>query len=326
MSLIKEALKKAQQDVAAIEKRTGKKNTPIEINLALGKGRVRKLNEKEQRKENLRRVIEEAERELDEIARELKEIELEEEAENMTPEELEALREEISSLEEEYRRVANEADQKNEELNRLYNEDTKGGKVGKQISKLEKERSDLNTRYFELSNRLFALDHKRRLAVEISDRRRREQEESRRHQEIKEDKKANPFKYFVLERMSDQAFLVIFGKDRNQATLADLNRFEIGNKLNQWSRSRIWKDRPSVTDFTSNGFFLELQNPQDLKFKEGGEEKIASGSERAKYILVSPEWKNLEEITGYENALKAMEGRAREYQDKLLEEFNNQNK
>src|SRR3989338_853778 len=146
---------------------------------------------------------------------------------------------------------------------------------------------------------------------------------------LEKDKVQNPFKYFVIENMSDAAFWCLFSKGKAEATLEDINRTcgESGREVKFFTSKLILPGKSNTVELSSNGFTLQLQNVEEVRGKgEDGKKGIFTSSPRAKYKLVNPNWEYFtgEDSLSYEEGQRLMRQRAEEYQKKQLALFESQ--
>ena len=125
---------------------------------------------------------------------------------------------------------------------------------------------------------------------------------------VMNDRKTNPFKWTIVDKMSAGAFWSVFMKDRNTISVEEINTLcgESGKEL-KFQELKPEKDRNNVVYLSSNGFTLQL-------------------NEKAKkYALLNPqsEWnKPNEDFLDYEEGVSLLKKRAAEYQAEQLAEFN----
>ena len=138
------------------------------------------------------------------------------------------------------------------------------------------------------------------------------------------DRGKNPYKYYCIDRISDRVFQTIYGLPKDKADLRALNRFgETGRDLRFWEfNENIPLETPSNIFVTSNGFLLEVQNPQEITEKKEGKYIIDTFGPQAKYRLIAPSGDYIsEEIVGYDNASKIMIEKAEEEHERMMGEF-----
>src|SRR3989338_6145968 len=98
---------------------------------------------------------------------------------------------------------------------------------------------------------------------------------------LEKDKVQNPFKYFVIENMSDAAFWCLFSKGKAEATLEDINRTcgESGREVKFFTSKLILPGKSNTVELSSNGFTLQLQNVEEVRGKgEDGKKGIFTSS------------------------------------------------
>ncbi|MFA6257124.1 MAG: hypothetical protein WCT29_02910 [Candidatus Paceibacterota bacterium] len=146
-------------------------------------------------------------------------------------------------------------------------------------------------------------------------------------QKIEEDKEINPFKYFALDKMSPEVFDIIFGEQKEAASLEILNKFgETGKELQFWQFNSFSPMQGYFVKFSSNGFLTQLQNPNEVTGEEEGKSVLYTESPKAKYKVITPGWKFIKDNLSYKEAQELMMRSAQEYQEKLLAEFEAENK
>lgn len=202
-----------------------------------------------------------------------------------------SIREEIDTLEELYRKKGAEMDKLANRIGGVYAREQEEAERRRETERLERERKEIE---------------ERRGAIE-------------------EDKKINPFKYFLIDKMSNTVFRLLFGKEKGEAPLEKLNRIlgESGKEMTVWDFQTILPMNFNTVHFSSNGFTLQLQNVDEVR----GEKGIKTQDPKAKYKLVSPDWKCYENETAlsYEDGVRLMEQRAQEYQVQQIAEFESRN-
>lgn len=142
---------------------------------------------------------------------------------------------------------------------------------------------------------------------------------------IEEDKKINPFKYFVVDHMGEEACRVVLRSSKDDLRLEELNRKlgENGKQNSLWDFQKIIEENNNIFSFSSNGFTLRLLNKKKLIGKENGKKVILVYSPKAQYNLISPsgEVVNKKGPLDHVEGAKALETESKAYQDKLREEF-----
>ena len=151
--------------------------------------------------------------------------------------------------------------------------------------------------------------------------------EEERIREVEEDKKVNPFKYFVIDRMSDEVFEIIFGETKKDISLEQLNKFgESGREFDVWTFESFSSQQSYIVNFTSNGVLMQLQNPEEVRKEDAEGSVLFIRDPKAKYAVISPDWYYKRDGLSYNEAYELMTTVAQEYQDRLLAEFEAQNK
>ena len=107
---------------------------------------------------------------------------------------------------------------------------------------------------------------------------------------LEKDKEKNAFKYFIIQNMHDAAFSCIYSKTKKGATLEDINSKseESGREVKFFNFQHPHSTKHYTALFSSNGFTLQLLNPNEVK--EAG--VINKNSPKTRYRLVYPNWKH----------------------------------
>lgn len=213
---------------------------------------------------------------------------------------LEEIHEQVGKLLERRKELQDLLEKKEEEL--------------KNISRLKfKQRSDKNREIEELET---LIEENRGKVNELQD------EVEMQAKEAKEnDRNKNPFKYFIIDNISEEAFRCMYNSGKKEeASLSEIAHIngEDGKELRFFNTSSVIKSKENTVSFSSNGFTLQLQNIEEVRSSSG----IQVDSPKARYNLVSPDWKT--QITGlpYKEGIELLQERAGEYQDQKLAEFN----
>ncbi|MDR3519791.1 MAG: hypothetical protein P4L63_02810 [Candidatus Pacebacteria bacterium] len=125
---------------------------------------------------------------------------------------------------------------------------------------------------------------------------------------VANDRKMNPFKWIILDKISAGNFWSMFMKDRNTISVEDINELcgEDGAGVN-FKEIEPEGDRNDVVYFSSNGFTLQL-NKKEMR-----------------YALLNPQSEcdksKGEDWLSYDEGKKMLEERATEYQAQQLAEF-----
>ena len=219
-------------------------------------------------------------------------------------------------------------------------------KLQEEVETLQAEREKLEAEWRDISPVFsFLKDRKKRKEIdeldrkieegrkeigELKDKRNQqaeETEEKKRKEDLEEDKKQNPFKYFIIDEMSDEAFMLIFREKKEAISLDELNKkLDEPEKISDWEFRFIRPETHYTTLFTSNGFSLQLQNAEIV----AGEEDNAKVTQNpdTKYRLVGPNWKFFTEDDGlsYNEGRRLIGERAQKYQEELSYNFTMQRK
>jgi hypothetical protein len=183
--------------------------------------------------------------------------------------------------------------------------------------KIDYLQTELEKKRKELKNDIFGKGEKREKIASL---------------EIELDKIENPFKWFIINKdnLSRKNFRIMFGVDRDSATLRDINQImgETGQDFEK--RGFIWSatDETFKTDnvvlFSANGFYLKLINAREVK---GGNKKMGEviKNPNARYVVIDPDGNELSSyIRPYEEGMGLLLNKAREYHLQQLTLFKNQ--
>ena len=146
---------------------------------------------------------------------------------------------------------------------------------------------------------------------------------------LAEDRKKNPFKYFLIDKMDDRVFELLFrGNRKNELELGYINTIfeETGRKIKYFNPPYTMEEYYNTIKFTSNGFSLQLLNAKEVIDKDGyGPDKKSS---KARYRLVYPDFTTHKEDgeLNYRRGTRLLEKKAKEYQREQLALFEKQNK
>lgn len=149
--------------------------------------------------------------------------------------------------------------------------------------------------------------------------------EKERIEAIEKDKKINPFKWSLVENMSDKTFEIIFGYKKEKVSLEGINEVLTNEGINAadiWNHRFILEKNLNTVRFTPNGLTLQLQNIEEVK----GEDGIETTNPKAKYKLAHPlgGYYNNGEFLDYEKGVERMKKYAGEYQDQQSDRFDEQ--
>jgi uncharacterized membrane-anchored protein YhcB (DUF1043 family) len=299
---------------------------------------------------NLIMVLENAEKRLEEIDIELQKIS---ETEDDT---LENLQTNINKIETELSELKNKKEQEllkidieEKEQEKLYKEFDQlnetlfkiiGEKIGilkftekknrtKRCMEIEIEIEKIRKNIDSKSNLISSLyEQHAKLLEEIPNKELEYQEIKKSYEKelITKDKKENPFKYFITDKMSNETFKVLFLETKDNIILSELNKIFLdnsGKELKLFKPSHILPGRNNSVFFSSNGFSLQLQNIEEIQ----GDKSIDIHNPKAKYLLVSPDWavNESDKELGYEKGIELLEEKAKKYQEEMLEIFNKNN-
>src|SRR3989344_3327743 len=164
---------------------------------------------------------------------------------------------------------------------------------------------------------------------EIEEGGRREEADSperERRETIEQDKKRNPFKYFLIDKMSDEVFKIIFGKGKGEVSLEEINRIlgESGREVTYWNFNIISPETYNAVHHSSNGFSLQIQNPGEVTEEKEGKRVTMIDDPKAKYKLVSPDGTSEGNAPTYQEGYTLMEQKAGDYQARQIDEFDSE--
>ncbi len=169
------------------------------------------------------------------------------------------------------------------------------------LSELEKRIQELSARKAETAARIKSLEEKREREQRGEKEEDKKTDTVKTNQPVREnpvkqmaealerDRKENPFKYFIIGNMHDTAFVCIYSKTKAAATLIDINSKaeQSGREVKFWNFPNISPVKHNTVFFSSNGFTLQLQNPNEVRDEKGN---IDRKSPKARYRLVYPNW------------------------------------
>ena len=178
---------------------------------------------------------------------------------------------------------------------------------------------------WEQDNHLIANLRKELAQIEKEEEEREEREkpEKERKEKLEIDKQKNPFKYFLIGNMSEDAFWNIYLKKKEEVTLEDINNYlaEDGKEMKTFTFQFILPNRHNTVRFSSNGFTLQLINKDEVKGKDG----IRTWDPNAKYILINPNGEQLNQIAlNHEDGERLLIQKADEYQAQQIALFESQ--
>ena len=161
------------------------------------------------------------------------------------------------------------------------------------------------------------------------EKREREKQEiiEQKEQEIKnkkeraEDRKNNPFKYYLLSKMSAQNKKVLFAEENGDSSFNRIKKlFEedpSGKNLIEWTPRYIITDRDDAITFYLNGYYIKLLNKEEVTTEKG----VGIYNENAKYQIYRPDGTPEGNIVKYEEAVKSLREKAEQYQEEQLALF-----
>jgi hypothetical protein len=297
-----------------------------------GKEKVKKIKELFETIENSKKIIEENKIKREALLKELAELNTEPEESKITIPKISPTPEgkpkkTEKDIEKEIENLEREIDIKLKELKKInllnpFN-NRKFNKLDEEINTLRKLRSQK----YEQKKELYELENIKREKIQKEseglEKEKEEREEQERIKTIEEDKKINPFKYFMIKEMKDDAFLCIFLKKKEEVSLKDIDYIlgEDGKEIGFFDPEYVLENRGNTVEYSSNGFTLQLQNKEEVR----GENGINFQDLKARYKLVTPDWKYIRDDLGYEEGVKLLKEEAEKYQAEITTLFNKQN-
>ena len=145
---------------------------------------------------------------------------------------------------------------------------------------------------------------------------------------VAEDRKKNPFKYFILDKMDDGIFWSLFGIARNKVSLEDINRIcgnqATGEEVSFTEVANISEDRNNAAYFSSNGFVLQLRENVNSTLVQSQDRILKDRNNlNVHYALMGPDasWEKGEDYLSYEEGVRLLKVKAQKYQEGQLAEF-----
>ena len=142
--------------------------------------------------------------------------------------------------------------------------------------------------------------------------------------ELVKDKIKNPFKYFIIDKLYEINFRVLFMQNKENVLLSEINYImgEDGRELQFWNPRQIVDRGDNAVHFSSNGFYLRLTNKDEVRGKgSDGKEVIIIDSPEAKYDLVAPDGRIIQSKLNYQTANELYYAKTRMYQAEQLNLF-----
>lgn len=129
--------------------------------------------------------------------------------------------------------------------------------------------------------------------------------EQKRKDALAEDRESHPFKWFVIDGMSEDAFKLIFIRGKEEMFLENIDKICGEVVCGKDSREVAFSNpgRDGIVYMSSNGFTLRKSNKKE------------------KFILSFPKGKNLPNLLSYESGKNLLETMAKKKQEKLWEDF-----
>ena len=280
-------------------------------------------------------LIEEMRRRLAEIRQRKPEASAPKEVE---PETLEEVARRIAELDAEIGSLSKEIEEKLREIDSIGPlRIIKSGKASKELDELilaKDKKYEERRRLYKKREELYEKENERMAqamaqAREQEERERveaRERKERERKETLERDRERNPFKWFLIDKMRDEAFYCICGKAKGSATLEDIDHVfgESGREVRFLTWKKIIPGMRDTFCFSSNGFTLQLLNKEEVIGEEDGKKVIMGYSPNAKYRLVTPEWTASGTEYNYDQGRLLLEQEARRHQQEQLALFERQ--
>ncbi|MEI7709385.1 MAG: hypothetical protein WCI76_01580, partial [bacterium] len=149
-----------------------------------------------------------------------------------------------------------------------------------------------------------------------------------RREAMEKDKKINPFKWFLVSKMDEKVFRLIFGQDKSEVSVENVNRIfgnEKGETAHSWTPP-LTGPNSDLEIITANGFALQWINKKELQKKNGF---VMYDDQKAQYKLMRPNgtyyYNASGEVFGFKDAKDKLEEDALLYQHYMEEEFEKTN-
>ena len=144
-----------------------------------------------------------------------------------------------------------------------------------------------------------------------------------RREALEEDRKINPFKYFLVKQMSREIFRLIFRKEKEEVSLEELNKYmgKDGKLIEHLTFTYIVPSNHYATEMSTNGFFLQLENIDEVEML--AEDKPDRKSGKARYKLIRPDFTHTLHSLTYEDGMAEMILAANDYLKVKELEFKN---
>jgi|GEM_PF-6393957 len=137
---------------------------------------------------------------------------------------------------------------------------------------------------------------------------------------LDEDREQHPFRYFLIDAMSDQTFQIVFLKKKGEELLVDIEYMTGTDPEDIRVFNAYPKEDIQYTAFlSSNGYTLRLQNPEEVKDSTG---RIVVEDPRATYMIFDPQgqqWGDFE--YSHEQGREVLGQEAMRYQKEKQQEF-----
>jgi len=138
--------------------------------------------------------------------------------------------------------------------------------------------------------------------------------------QLEEDRKQNPFKYYLIDKLHPTNFSILFHGNKEGISVKKINKTtgEDGRNLKFWDLKLITTETNNAISFSSNGFYLKLTNKEEVKNEEG----ISTDDPKARYELIDPDGLIKASDLDYQTATNLFWEKAREYQEQQVKLFN----
>ncbi len=178
------------------------------------------------------------------------------------------------------------------------------------------KREKLEAQIFELEAEVGGLEEEIQKLKSIEEKRIESIEEKR------IDREENPFKYYLVDKMHERNRQVLFGDDPSAEEITRLMGKSGRDLENEkiWNPHLITSERDYAVHFSVNGFYLKLTNREEVQEENG----IKVDDSKARYDLIAPDSTVLYSDLDYKEGCNLLNERTEEYQQEMLEEFNNE--
>lgn len=148
----------------------------------------------------------------------------------------------------------------------------------------------------------------------------------KREKEIEADKKQNPLKYLLIDKLHPTNFRVMFNVDKEDISLEKINQImgQSGRSFEDglfWTPNLIIPERDMAISFSVNGFYLKLKNAEEVRNKKG----TTIDDQKARYDLIDPSGRVISSNIGYEKGIDLLTEEANAHLARLILFFDTEN-